>query len=313
MNIDYEWYRYFYEAVREGSFSKAADRLCVTQPAVSQAIRRLEENTGVRLFVRHSKTLSPTKAGQKLFSFVERGIGSFLAGENYLEKLADPNGGEVTVGVSEAACRFFLIPHIAELRRLYPDIRLNIREGSTPQSIEALTRGEIDCALILTPQRLPVSAIRMTPLKNCRFGLYCAESYLDTPSEPLSIKDYSTYPFLMLDEKTVTGKIIDKFLTACDTRPNTPIILSSVGLVKDFLLLGFGISILLEDYVGEELKNGTLTDLPVKERLPQCRLALAVNEEMPPSPAADTFFRFLQSKIGTSEEFDRPDTGTTCP
>lgn len=302
MNIDYEWYRYFYAVVKEGSFSKAADRLCVTQPAVSQAVRRLEENAGVCLFVRRSKTLTLTKAGQRLFSFVERGVGSFRAGENFLERLADPNGGEVTVGVSEAACRFFLLPYIGELRRLYPDIRLNIREGSTPQSIEALSRGEIDCALILTPPRLPVSSIRTTPLKKCRFGLYAAESFTDAPTTPLSIKEYTAHPFLMLDEKTVTGKIIDKFFTACDTRPNTPIILSSVGLVKDFLLLGFGISILLEDYVGEELRNECLTVLPVREPLPQCSLALATNTEMPSSPASDTFFRFMQSKIGNPAE-----------
>lgn len=300
MNMNYEWYRTFYTVVKEGGFSKAADKLCVTQPAVSQAIRRLEECAGVKLFVRRSGQPIPTEAGRRLFSFIERGVEWFASGENFLGRLSDPNAGEVTVGVSESACRFFILPHIKEMRQRFPDLKLKIKEGNTAQSLEALTRGEIDCALIMTPLNRLNASIRLTTLKSCRFGLYSSEIFTDIPEQPRPLKDYAACPFLMLDKRTETRKAADKFFTAHNIAVNVRIELSSVGLVKDFLKSGFGISMLLEDYVGEELENGSLIALPVKETMPRRDLALATCKEMPSTPAAASFFDFLQKRFSAA-------------
>ena len=239
MTLNYEWYRTFYTVVKEGGFSKAADKLCVTQPAVSQAIRRLEECAGVKLFIRRSGNPVPTEAGRRLFSFIERGVEWFASGENFLGRLSNPNAGEVTVGVSESACRFFILPHIKEMRQRFPDLKLKIKEGNTAQSLEALIRGEIDCALIMAPLNRLNASIRLTTLKSCRFGLYSSEIFTDIPEQPRPLKDYAACPFLMLDKRTETRKAADKFFTAHNIAVNVRIELSSVGLVKDFLKSGF--------------------------------------------------------------------------
>lgn len=297
MNIHYEWYRTFYTVVKEGSFSKAAEALFVTQPAISQAIRQLEEQTGVKLFIRRSRSLPLTEAGRQLFAFIARGMEHFQAGENYLQRLNNPLGGEVTLGISEAACRFFLLPHLKELGELYPDIKLKIREGATPQSIEALQKGEIDCAIVLTPHRNIKSSIQLTTIKKCHFGLFASEVYMDKPSQPLSLKEYAHYPFLLLDEKTATRKTVDTFLKTHDTQINIQFELSSVGLIKDFVKLGFGLSILPEDYLQQELKEGSLIALPLREKLPHRDLSLATFKEMPLTPGAKTFINFLISRM----------------
>ena len=104
----------------------------------------------------------------------------------------------------------------------------------------------------------------------------------------------------MLDKRTETRKAADKFFTAHNIAVNVRIELSSVGLVKDFLKSGFGISMLLEDYVGEELENGSLIALPVKETMPHRDLALATCKEMPSTPAAASFFDFLQKRFSAA-------------
>ena len=300
MTLNYEWYRTFYTVVKEGGFSKAADKLCVTQPAVSQAVRRLEECAGVKLFIRRSGNPVPTEAGRRLFSFVERGVEWFSAGENFLGRLSDPDAGEVTVGVSESACRFFILPHIKEMRRRFPDLKLKIKEGNTTQSLELLTRGEIDCALIMTPLNRLNASVRLTPLKSCRFGLYTSELFTDIPEQPRLLKDYAACPFLMLDRRTESRKAADKFFASHGIGVNVRIELSSVGLIKDFLKSGFGISMLLEDYVEEDLKDGSLAALPVKEALPRRDLALATYKEMPSTPAAASFFGFLRKRFSSA-------------
>ena len=174
MNLNYEWYRTFYTVVKEGGFSKAADKLCVTQPAVSQAIRRLEECAGVKLFVRRSGQPIPTEAGRRLFSFIERGVEWFASGENFLGRLSDPNAGEVTVGVSESACRFFILPHIKEMRQRFPDLKLKIKEGNT---MAGFIRKELPAVMSLAPRtrrqgctkkgvpRKLIAELRRTPSK----------------------------------------------------------------------------------------------------------------------------------------------------
>ena len=186
------------------------------------------------------------------------------------------------------------------MRQRFPDLKLKIKEGNTAQSLEALTRGEIDCALIMAPLNRLNASIRLTTLKSCRFGLYSSEIFTDIPEQPRPLKDYAACPFLMLDKRTETRKAADKFFTAHNIAVNVRIELSSVGLVKDFLKSGFGISMLLEDYVGEELENGSLIALPVKETMPRRDLALATCKEMPSTPAAASFFDFLQKRFSAA-------------
>ena len=112
MDINLEHYRIFYEVSRCGGITAAARALCVSQPAVSQSLRQLEESLGSQLFVRTPRGVRLTQAGQLLDGYVSRGLESILAGENLLKKWNNLEEGEVRIGASDMTLRFFLLSYL---------------------------------------------------------------------------------------------------------------------------------------------------------------------------------------------------------
>ena len=110
MNINLEYYKIFYYVAKHGSITKAARELCLSQPAVSQEIKQLEENLGVALFVRQAKGVSLTYEGQVLYSYVEKGYESIIQGEAKVKELIGLEIGEVKIGASDMTLQYFLLP-----------------------------------------------------------------------------------------------------------------------------------------------------------------------------------------------------------
>lgn len=114
----------FESAARLGSFSKAAHELSLTQPAVSQAVRRLETALGARLFQRHHRTIRLTDAGGRLYADVTDGFSRILATARQIGRAA--RGDHVTLLVSTAFATYWLVPRLAAFRQQHPDVELRL-------------------------------------------------------------------------------------------------------------------------------------------------------------------------------------------
>lgn len=110
MAVNLEYYRVFYHAAKCGSVTKAAAELSLSQPAVSQSIRQLENVLGMRLFVRSARGLTLTAEGKALYAYAEAGCSQFEAGEKNLLQMKNLEYGEITIGASDMTLRFFLLP-----------------------------------------------------------------------------------------------------------------------------------------------------------------------------------------------------------
>ena len=100
-SINTEYYKVFYYVGRLGSITAAAEALCISQPAVSQAVKQLEKALNSQLFIRTQKGVRLTAEGELLFPYVERGIENLLDGERMLRRLVDLDMGEVRIGASD--------------------------------------------------------------------------------------------------------------------------------------------------------------------------------------------------------------------
>lgn len=107
MAVNLEYYRVFYHAAKCGSVTKAAAELSLSQPAVSQSIRQLENVLGMRLFVRSARGLTLTAEGKALYAYAEAGCSQFEAGEKNLLQMKNLEYGEITIGASDMTLRFF--------------------------------------------------------------------------------------------------------------------------------------------------------------------------------------------------------------
>ena len=163
MNVNYEYYRLFYYVCKYHSITRAANVLRMSQPNVTRALNRLEEQLGCKLLVRSTRGVTMTPEGEVLFAHVEIAQEQLQAGESELAGITALESGALTISASETALNVFLLDKLREFHRRYPGVRLRIANHSTPQAIRALGRGLVDLCVITTPARLE-STMRRTLL-----------------------------------------------------------------------------------------------------------------------------------------------------
>ena len=151
MNVNLEYYRVFYQAAVAGSITLAAEQLCISQPAVSQAVRHLEGELGTKLFLRTPKGVRLTREGEMLYVYVKRGIESIRDGEEMLKQLKCLDTGVIRIGASDMTLQFYLLPYLEQFHEQYPKIKVMVSNGPTPETIDALENGGIDFGIVSTP------------------------------------------------------------------------------------------------------------------------------------------------------------------
>ena len=142
MNINFEYYKIFYHVAKASSISAAARELCISQPAVSQAVKALEQAIGIELFIRTKKGVSLTNAGEILYSHVAAGYESISLGEQQLSQLLHMETGEIRIGASDMTLQFYLLPYLEHFHQLYPGIKVHVTNAPTPSTINHLLSGK---------------------------------------------------------------------------------------------------------------------------------------------------------------------------
>ena len=133
-----EYYRVFYYVARCGSLTQAADKLSISQPAVSQSLHQLESTLGTRLFTRTSRGVKLTKEGELLASYVSRGLEQIELGEKKLEQMLNLDIGEVHIGASDMTLRFYLLPYLEKFHEKYPNVKVIVNNAPTPETLKTL-------------------------------------------------------------------------------------------------------------------------------------------------------------------------------
>src|SRR5438132_11829197 len=153
--MDFDQLITFLEVARQGSFSRAGEKVVRSQSAVSAQIRQLEQEYGDRLLDRSGKTVKLTPAGQVLYDYAER---LKLLREESLMAVADHSRtprGTLRVGANEATCLYVLPEVFAEYCRRYPPVQINIYRNFSYKIIEKLEIGQIDVGIVTLPVKSP--------------------------------------------------------------------------------------------------------------------------------------------------------------
>ena len=199
MNDPVGKYRTFLAVAEAGSVTEAARRLFVSQPAVSAEIAALEEMLGVRLFFRSRRGVQLTEAGETLLGHVKSAFSLLDAGRERLRELAGLERGTLRIGASDMTLRFYLLDHIAQFRRLYPNVRLSVTNAPTPKTLSALRDGLIDFGVVSGPIVGEGEDLEFTPVRQA------FDVFVVAPSHPLAGKSSVTreelaeHPMMMLE------------------------------------------------------------------------------------------------------------------
>lgn len=184
MHIEFRHLRTIRAIQETGGLAKAADRLNITQSALSHQIKGLEEQVGVELFVRRSKPLRLSAAGQRLLRLAERVLPEIEAAETEFMALRTGKAGRLHIAIECHACFEWLFPVLEQFRKAWPDVDVDIKAGVAFDALNALQREEVDLVISSDPEDL--RDIDFTPLFDYQPVFVAASGH------PLAAKPYVT-------------------------------------------------------------------------------------------------------------------------
>lgn len=197
-------YVIFHTVAKAGNISKAANQLYISQPAISKAISKLEEELGTALFNRSSRGVTLTEEGQVLYEYVERAFDSLNMGEENLKNYKELGIGHIRIGVSTSLCKHILLDYLKDFIRENPNIKFSIDCHSTVNTIKLLRNENIDIGLICNTE-LP-KGIVYSPVKEIHDVFVASPEYLDNFYERANGRDQ--YSFADELSGNIKGNII---------------------------------------------------------------------------------------------------------
>ncbi len=262
-------YRIFYEVARCGNISRAAKELYISQPAISKAIGKLEESLGTRLFLRNSRGVQLTPEGNVLFQHVSDAFDSLSRGEKELKRIHDFHIGQLKIGVSNTLCKYVLLPYLKSFVEKYPHVNITIESQSTAHTLEMLEARKIDIGLVAEPRAR--RGLNFTPVMEIHDGFVCTPAYMEnlTLREGPAPDIFKTGNIMLLDRSNMSRKHLDTYLSDRDIEVNQLLEVTDMALLIEFARIGLGIACVILDFVSDDLKNGTLMEVPLDAPIPR--------------------------------------------
>jgi len=273
---------------KERSFSRAAEVLNRTQPAISQAIRRLEAEIGEKLFDRSSKDGTLTFAGEVLLTHAKQMLNLRHVAQQAISEMRDLKHGKVTVSANEHTV-FYLLPVIEEFRKQHPLIKIEVQRGVASRIPKQITAREVELGVIsFTPNDDSVRAIHVA---SDELVLVMSPDHPLATRDEISVKELGAEIFVAHNAPSpYRQKVIESF-EKYKTKLNIAVELPSLEAIKRLVARGVGLALVPRITARAEINAGLLSELSVKEMKLERKLNIIYRRNSELSHAAKAFLK----------------------
>lgn len=253
-------WQHFLEIAARGSLSSAAAKLGVAQPALSREMGELEEAVGATLFTRHSRGIRLTEAGERFRLRAESILRQIVAVPREVQALEGEPSGNLAVGFPPSMSGNVTASAVAFFHRSYPQVRLQVREGTATQIRDALLSRQIDVGIVTLPMTEPDLVV--TPLSSEPMVLVGPAGSPLLRGDPVRVSDLAGLPLILAKRPNSVRLLVENALQEIGREPNV-VIETDVAPVTDFVRQGIGYSVLPRSYPAGR-NNVGLTWQPVE-------------------------------------------------
>lgn len=282
----------FLTIAQEKSFSRAAEKLLRTQPAISIALKRLEEELGEPLFDRSSKSGTLTEAGRILHSYAQRMINLRDEAVDAISELRGMYRGRLTIGANESTSLYLLPPLLLKYREHHPKIKIEVfRNISERMPNEVLERNLDFGFLSFDPQHPSLQSFEVF---RDELVLVVSPRHKLAKKKNVTVKELGEESFIAHNVKTPARARILELFAQNRTPLNISIELATLETIKEFVMLNTGIAILPRLAVRDTLQSGKLVEVPVKGMKIEKTLRIIYRREQTLSHAARSFLQMVK-------------------
>lgn len=290
MNINFELYKVFYEVANEKSISKGAEKLLISQPAVTQSIKTLEAELGGQLFIRTPKGVVLTEEGQVLYNYISEGMRYFINGTNKFTSLKELNTGSISIGATTVISEQYLISYLKEFNNQYPNISINIVNDLTDNLIKKLRNGDIDILIMSMNNEDSIKDLDITLITELHDIFVGNINYKDKV-----IPDILEENILLQKYPSVTRTNFNNYIKSKDLTCIPKMEVVSHSLLTSLVENGFGIGLLTKEFISTKLNN-TLYEVKTDIKVPTRSLVYATKSNSIPSFTSIKFIELLKRK-----------------
>ena len=267
IEIDFEAYRIFCIVAECESFSKAAEKLYISQPAITQTIKKLEENLRGKLFFRNPKGVKLTDEGMHLYKYIKTSVDIMNNAKNKFSQFINLEEGNIKVKTGSALGNIGIYNAIIEFSNKYPKIKVEVSGGYINDSLELLSKGEVDLVAVNLPieyDNANIQIIECGKIEDCFYAT--KEYYNNNIYGKKQIKELLKTELIAPSEKSTAGKILKQFCEKNAIKYEPKFVMTSTNARKYFTMQGLGIGFGIKENIKEELESGKAIEIKVSSK-----------------------------------------------
>ena len=255
--------RVFYMAAKYESCTAAAQKLCVTQPAITAQIRKLEDQCSLKLFKKRGRNIHLTDEGTALFHYARRIFECEREVEDAIEEMRKLKRGVLRLGTTKTYARYFMPVLISTFHETYPQIKIHLDEGSSLDMTQSLVGLKNEVVVIAMAAENP--AVTFIPLSHEKLVLIMAPSHPLANKAAVSVRELAGEPIIMKEAGSGTRLKVNGLFERYGCDLNSLMETSNAEFIKQLVQQGEGFSFLVKEAVATELQEKKLVSVPLME------------------------------------------------
>jgi len=288
--VDLRQLEIFAKVAELGSFSRAAEALFLTQPTVSEHIRTLEEEFGVRLLDRLGRGAAVTRAGQLLLSHAQRLLALSREARQAMDGFLGRMSGELQIGASTIPGEYILPALIGSFKEKFPDISITLLIGDSKTAVEWVAEGRAELGVV--GARLAHRGVEYKELMPDELVVVVPATHPWHGRRQLALEDLRGEPLLIRERGSGTRAAFEKALGDAQMDLGAFRVVGEMGstqAIKQAVKAGVGVSVISRRAVDEEFRSGSLSCLAIRDLKVARSFYLATHRERSRSPLAEAF------------------------
>jgi DNA-binding transcriptional LysR family regulator len=292
---------YFYIVAKAGSFSDAARELRVSQSSISVQIKQFEAHLGHSLFNRLKTGVELTESGEVVFQYAEETFQDVERIWNDLEAMERQVKGSLAIGTINSFGVYTLPSLIKSFTDRFPDVKVSIELGSTRKIIDRLQSGKVDIAVLNSGRKY--TGLTSVSLRESKMFLVAPPDHdLVTGADSNNPRELEKHPFIGYEEGNEARMMMDAFFRRLSLSVEYALESSSVATIKHMVMAGLGVSVLPEDAVGNEIRQGLLARVDIQGLYLVQKVTLYHKTNRTLTPTRREFLEFMQREYGSERE-----------
>ena len=283
----------FHEVAKYRSFSKAAEALFISQPAVTKHIKNLELKVGMGLIQRGKGKFVLTDTGKVLFRYTKKISSNLMEIENFLENFQKDHHGLLKIGTTESYSKCLMPKLLSGFQSSYPSIRITLEVGNSEEIEKNLLDYKYDLGLIATVKAS--SKLELVPFLKEELVLIVSPNHPLGKKKAVSLKEIEGYPLIIRAKGSTTRRILFNVFEKFDIHPSLLIETGSSEFIKQWVSEGRGVSVVVKRLGKEEEERGMIKMIPLMEKL-YLEVAVLYLKEERANPVIKAFTRYVENK-----------------